>query len=52
MWAVFLLASLSVAIVALIIVYIGHRVIMQIEKERNQKIKTNKNKKTKRGNKK
>jgi predicted membrane protein len=51
MWAVFLLASLSVAIVALVIVYIGHRVIMQIEKERNQKLKTNKNK-TKRGNKK
>ena len=48
MWAIFLLSALSVAIVTLIVIYIGHRVIMAIENERaNNKIK-----KTKRGKKK
>jgi uncharacterized membrane protein len=37
MWVIFLLAALTVAITTLIVIYIGHRVIMQIEKERNQK---------------
>lgn len=46
MWVIFLLAALTVAITTLIVIYIGHRVIMQIEKERNQKNKR------KRGNKK
>lgn len=41
MWVIFLLAALSVAIVALIIVYIAHKVIMAIEKDRE---KTNNNK--------
>lgn len=48
MWAIFLLSALSVAMVTLIVIYIGHRVIMAIENERAN----NKNKKTKRGKKK
>ncbi len=48
MWVIFLLSALSVAIVALIIIYIAHRVIMAIENEREN----NKNKNRKRGNKK
>lgn len=43
MWAIFLLSALTVAIIALIIVYIGHRVIMAIENER-EKNKINKEK--------
>lgn len=43
MWAIFLLASLTTAIVTLVIIYIGHRVIMAIENERaNNKIKNKK----------
>lgn len=48
MWVIFLLSALMVAIITLIIIYIGHRVIMAIENER----KNNKNKNKKRGNKK
>jgi predicted membrane protein len=48
MWVIFLLSALMVAVVTLIIIYIGHRVIMTIENEReNNKIKNKK-----RGNKK
>ena len=40
MWAIFLLAAFSVAMVALLIIYIAHKVIMAIEKDR-QKNKQN-----------
>ena len=40
MWVIFLLSALSVSVVALIIIYIGHKVIMAIEKDR-QKNKQN-----------
>lgn len=47
MWVIFLLSALSVAVVALLVVYIGHRVIMAIENERkdNEKNKKRGNKK-------
>ena len=48
MWVIFLLSALSVAVVTLIVIYIGHRVIMTIENEREN----NKKKNRKRGNKK
>lgn len=48
MWVIFLLSALSVAVVALLVVYIGHRVIMTIENEK----KENETKNKKRGNKK
>lgn len=47
MWVIFLLSALMVAVVTLIVIYIGHRVIMAIENEREN----NKTKKRKRGNK-
>ncbi len=47
MWVIFLLSALTVAVVALIVIYFGHRVIMKIENEREN----NKNNR-KRGNKK
>lgn len=44
MWAIFLLAALSVATVTLIFIYIAHRVIMRMEKDREIN-KQNNNKK-------
>ena len=41
MWVIFLLAALSVAIVALIFIYIAHRVIMRMEKERKNNNQNN-----------
>ena len=44
MWVIFLLSSLMVAVSTLIIIYIGHRVIMAIENERERNKKRGKKK--------
>lgn len=41
MWVIFLLAAMSVAIATLIIIYIAHRVIMRMEKDRESRKKNN-----------